>query len=277
MFAESWKTSIVKPLLKKVGLDLIFKNYRPVSNLKFLAKLVEKCMLLQVSEHCSLNSLLPLYQSAYRKYYSCETSLLKLADNLLNQMENQRVSVLVVMDLSAAFHTVDHKILFDVLSSQYGIEGKALTWFDTYLRPCFCQVDINGARSSIHSLAFSVPEGICVGPMLYTGYASTIQYQISEGMDLNGFADDHSVNKSFNPNDRNDELRTIELLESFLGNINSWMNLNRLLMNTSKTEFMMIGSGKQLSKCVINNIIVCNDTVKKVESSDYWAYGLTAI
>ena len=57
VFAESWKTSIVKPLLKKVGLELIFKNYRPVSSLKFLAKLVEKCMLLQFSEHCSLNSL----------------------------------------------------------------------------------------------------------------------------------------------------------------------------------------------------------------------------
>ena len=135
VFAESWKTSIVKPLLKKIGLDLIFKNYRSVSNLKFLAKLVEKCMLLQFNEHCSLNSLLPSYQSAYRKYYSCETSLLKLADNLLNEMENQRVSALVVMDLSAAFDTVDHKILLDVLSSQYVIEGKALKWFDTYLRP----------------------------------------------------------------------------------------------------------------------------------------------
>ena len=125
VFAESWKTSVVKPLLKKIGLDLIFKNHRPVSNLKFLAKLVEKCMLLQFNEHCSMNSLLPSYQSAYRKFYSCETLLLKLADNLLNEMENQRASALVVMDLNAAFDMVDHKILLDVLSSQYGIEGKA--------------------------------------------------------------------------------------------------------------------------------------------------------
>ena len=117
-------------------------------------------------------------------------------------------------------------------------------------------MDINGTRSSIHSLDFSVPQGSCAGPMLYTMYASMLQYQISEGMDLNGFADDHLVNRLFNPNDRNDELGTIELLESSLGNINSWMNLNRLQMNTSKTEFMMIGSGKQLSKCVTNNITV---------------------
>ena len=97
-------------------------------------------------------------------------------------------------------------------------------------------MDINSARSSIHSLDFSVPQGSCTGPMLYTVYACTLQYQISEGIDLNGFTEDHLVNKSFNPNDRNDELRTIELLESSLGNINSWMSLNRLQMNTSKTE-----------------------------------------
>ena len=84
-------------------------------------------------------------------------------------------------------------------------------------------------------------------------------------MDLNEFADDHLVNKSFNPNDRNDELRTMELLESSLGNVNSWMRLKRLQMNTSRTEVMMIGSGKQLSKCVTNNITVCNDTVEKSE------------
>ena len=124
-------------------------------------------------------------------------------------------------------------------------------------------MDINGARSSIHSLDFSVSQGSCTSPMLYTVYASTLQYQISEGMDLNGFTDDHSINKSFNPNDRDDELRTIELLESSLGNINSWVNLNRLQMNTSKIEFMMIGSGKQLTKCVTNNITVCNDIVEK--------------
>ena len=101
--------------------------------------------------------------------------------------------------------------------------------------------------------------------MLYTVYASTLQYQILEGMDLNGFTDDHSVNKSFNRNDRKDELRTIKLLESFLGNINSWMSSNRLQMNTSKTEFMIIGARKQLSKCVTNNIKVCNDMVEKSE------------
>ena len=95
-------------------------------------------------------------------------------------------------------------------------------------------------------------------------------------MDLIGFADVHSVNKSLNPKDQNDELRTIELLESSLESINSWMSSNRLQMNTSKMEFMIIGSRKQLSKCVSNHIKVCNDMVEKVKSSDYRGYGLIA-
>ena len=276
VFAKSWKTSIVKPLLKKIGLDLISKNYWPVSNLKFLAKLVEKCMLLQFNEHCSLNSLLLSYQSVHRKFFSCETSLLKLANKLLNEMENQRVPALVAMDLSAAFDTIDHNILLDMLSNQYGIEDKVLNWFDTHLRPYFCQVDINRARSSIQSLDFSVPQGSCAGTMLYMVYASALQYQISEGMDLNGFAGDHSVYKSFNQNDRNDELRTTELLETSLENIHSWMSSNRLQMNTSKTEFMMIGSRKQLSN-VLQTISKCAMIWwKKLKSSDYCGYGLIA-
>ena len=175
------------------------------------------------------------------------------------------MSALVVMDLSASFDNVDHNILLDVLSNQYGIEGKVHNWFNTYLRPHFCQVDIKRARSSIQSLDFSVPQGSCAGPMLYMVHASTFQYQTSKGMDLNGFTDDHLVNKSFNPNDRKDELSTIELLEFSLENNNSWMSLNSLQINTSKTEFMMIGSRKQLSKCVTNNIKVYNDVVEKSE------------
>ena len=110
-------------IIKEGWFRLDFKNYRPVSNLKFLAKLVEKCMILQFNEYCNLNSLLPLYESVYRKFYSCKTSLLKLADNLLNKMENQRVSALVVMHLSAAFDTVDHK--FYLMCYLFNMELKA--------------------------------------------------------------------------------------------------------------------------------------------------------
>ena len=85
IFCEHWKLAIIKPLLKKIGLELILKNYRPVSNLSFLSKLVEKCALDQFLHHCKEYELLPDYQSAYRVGYSCETCILNQVNNILTQ------------------------------------------------------------------------------------------------------------------------------------------------------------------------------------------------
>ena len=82
-FCDQWKTVIIKPLLKKLGLDLINRNYRPVSNLCFLSKHVEKCMLDQLLDHCNTNDLLPDFQLAYHLYYSTETSLINITKNIL--------------------------------------------------------------------------------------------------------------------------------------------------------------------------------------------------
>ena len=101
--AGKWKTSIIKPLLKKVGLDPIMKNYRSISNLPFMLKLVEKCMLAQLNKHCEDNLLMLDYQSAYRLNHSCKTSLVKLVNDILWDFENQNAVALIALDLSAAF------------------------------------------------------------------------------------------------------------------------------------------------------------------------------
>ena len=106
-FHSNWKTAIVRMLFKKSGLDLVPSKYRPVSNLTFISKVVEKCMLQQFSEHLNKYNLLSNYQSAYKKNYSCETVLTKLFDNLLCAMEKQQVTVVVAIDIFAAFDTVD--------------------------------------------------------------------------------------------------------------------------------------------------------------------------
>ena len=111
IFSQSWKTAIYGPLLKKVGLELIPKNYRPFSNLCFLSKVVEKCMLKQFTGHCNSQNLIPQYQSAYRTNHSCETSLLRLLNDALWKRECGKVTILTAMDLSVAFDTVDQNIL----------------------------------------------------------------------------------------------------------------------------------------------------------------------
>ena len=134
-FCEDWKVAVVKPLLKNPSLDLINKNYRPISNLPFISKLVEKCMLKQLLEHCENHNLLPDFQSAYWKHYSMETSLIRLTNDILWSMERQHITSLTILDLSAAFDTVDHDIPLQILEQKFGFCDKALKWFQNYMRP----------------------------------------------------------------------------------------------------------------------------------------------
>jgi hypothetical protein len=107
--------AIIRPLLKKAGMELICSSYCPVSNLTFLSKLVEKIVLQQTNLHCETNAPLPDYQSAYRPGFSCETALANIVDDILWAFENQKVTQLCLMDLSAAFDTVNHQVLLEVL------------------------------------------------------------------------------------------------------------------------------------------------------------------
>jgi exonuclease III len=127
------KHALVKPLLKKMGLELNKKNYRPVSNLSFLSKVIESAVIKQYTDHLRLNDLHDLRQSAYKKYHSTETLLIKIHNDLMTKMGNGEISMLVLLDLSAAFDTIDHNILINRLESRYGVSGSALKWFKSYL------------------------------------------------------------------------------------------------------------------------------------------------
>ena len=135
---------------------------------------------MQLNEHCSNQNLMQSYQSAYRANHSCETSLLKLCNEILWAMERQEIMALKALDISAAFDTVDHSVLLNVLHNQFGITGKALKWCDTYLRPHQCYVEITGPRSQPRSIDFYVPQGSCARPVLYSIYARTLQKSSQE-------------------------------------------------------------------------------------------------
>ena len=281
VYAKEWKLAIVKPLLKKTGMDIYDNSAsRPLSNLIFLAKIIEKCLLSQFTPHCTMFGLLPAYQSAYHKYHSCETSLLNLTDTILWNMEKQWVTSCSVIDLSATFDLVDHSIILDVLSKQYGVSDSALKWFDSYLRPQGFKVNVDGHYSSYKEIFSSAPQGSCSGPQLYSVYASTMRYVLNnhwpfdlvppqgrEGsIELNGFTDDHLLNKGFNPSVRSAELFTKQVMEHSLSEIDNWMHQHHLKMNSQKTEFIYLGSKRQLSKCEMDDIIVCGNIVTRVSA-----------
>ena len=192
-------------------------NYRSVSNLQFISKIVEKVTLDQFTQHCNSNSLLSGYQSAHRKYYSCETSLVKLINDILWAMEKQLVTVVVILDLSAVFDTVDHDLLLEVLRKQYGIAGMAREWYTSYLKPRTFKVSIRGKTSQPRQLDYSVPQGSVQGAFLFIAYASTLDLVVlPSGLELNGFTDDYSICITFKPSklDHKEETDTIITIES---------------------------------------------------------------
>ena len=116
----SFKQAIVRPLLKKANIDQdVLKNYRPVSNLNFLSKILEKVVLSQLKAHLVKNSLQEKFQSAYKQKHSTETALIKVTSDLLQASDDGKVSILALLDLSAAFDTIDHEILLTRLSITY--------------------------------------------------------------------------------------------------------------------------------------------------------------
>ena len=101
----------------------------------FISKLVEEFLLEQLLKHCKNHNLLPDFQSAYQKHYNTETSLIRLTNDILWSMERQHITSLAILDLLAAFDTVDHDILLQILEQKFGFYDKALKWFQNYLRP----------------------------------------------------------------------------------------------------------------------------------------------
>ena len=165
---------MVTPLLKKQGMDLVMSSYRPVSNLPYLSKLVEKTMLAQINSHCNTNNLLHDYQSAYRENRSCKTVLLKLVNDLLWTIERKNVTALIAFDVSATFDMVDHEILLSILNHNFGIDGRALEWVRNYFAPRDTRIRIGKSYSQQKELTFSVPQGSCSGAYFFNMYSSTI-------------------------------------------------------------------------------------------------------
>ena len=234
---------MVFPLLKKPGLDVIFKNFRPVSNLSFVSKLIERTVFNQIHGHLVCNNLYPAAQSAYRRNHSTETALLKVMNDILLNMNKQHVTILVLLDLSAAFDTVDHSILLNRLSSKLGLNGTALAWFRSYLSGRSQRVSVRGAVSDKFDLHYGVPQGSCLGPLLFTVYASALFDVVEKHLPtVHCYADDSQLYISFSPKAHSGQVDAVASIEHCIRDIRQWMSQDKLLMNDAKTEVLLIGT-----------------------------------
>jgi hypothetical protein len=271
VFPDSFKQALISPLLKKSGLDLRYENYRPISNLPFMSKLLERVVSKQLIEHITVNNLDVKYQSAYKAFHSTETALLRVQNDILQSMDRNEVSVLIMLDLSAAFDTVDINILLQRLEDRYNISGTALAWFSSYLNGREQVVSINGHKSKVAHLKCGIPQGSVLGPKLFAIYTSPLCELIeSHGMKYHLYADDTQLYLSFKPGNTLDESAAYAKLHECLCSIKEWMFANKLKLNSDKTEYMVIGRHIDISKTNTDYLsfdkgtIVKNDVVKNL-------------
>ena len=267
-FPEIWKEAIVTPLLKKCGSDPSnFKNLRPVSNLSYISKLTESAVADQIQLHLAKNNLYPVFQSAYtcRKLHSMETALVKVQNDSLTNMNKGLVTLLVLLDLSAAFDTVDPSILLTRLRSKLGLSGTALSWFCSYVSGRTQQISVQGALSNVFLLRYGVPQGSCLGPVLLNIYSSKIFDIVGRHLPkVHCYADDSQLYLSFKPSCAVSQDEAIRSMETCISDVKQWMTADKLMLNDDKTEFIVIASRHLLKKTAINTIRVGDCDVGKV-------------
>lgn len=163
------RTAIIRPLLKKPTVSPeVLANFRPVSNLPFLSKVLEKVVAVHPQDHLRHNSLSDTFQSGFRSAHSTETAMVSVTNDLLMAADSGSPSLLNLLDLSAAFDTIDHHILLNRLQYTIGPHDTALTWFSSYLSETTETVSLGGSRSKTHTIIYGVPQGSVLGPTVFT-------------------------------------------------------------------------------------------------------------
>jgi hypothetical protein len=236
---EGIKDCVIVPLLKKMGIDPdTLKNYRPVTNEVFISKLTEKVVSMRMFKHMNVNNLHSKYQHAYKKFHGTETLLVKLVDDVLIGFESNSATIVLLIDLSAAFDTVDIDKLLNILENDIGIRGTALIWFESFLRGRTQCVKIENFLSDTLPVLFGVPQGSVLGPILFNIYASSLSLVIRNfGFNTSGYADDNNAYNSFALSFQYNIIA--KQLPDLLNQIHEWMNLFFLKMNPDKTEIIM--------------------------------------
>ena len=237
LFPSIFKHAVVQPLLKKPNLDpSVFNNFRPISKLPFLSKVLEKVVSTQLLAFMCQNNIFEKFQSGFRALHSTETALLKVTNDLLLAADRGESAVLILLDLSAAFDTVDHTILIDRLKTWVGIKDTALDWFYSYLLERTFSVTIGNITSSTAHITSGVPQGSILGPILFSIYMLPLGQIIQQhNVSFHCYADDTQIYLPLRPGDP----RSLAAAVDCLSDVNCWMAQNFLQLNNSKTEVIL--------------------------------------
>ena len=239
-FPSALKTASIRPGLKKPTLDVDdLKSYRPISNLTYLSKILEKVVHHQLNDYVNHNGLYSPHQSGYRKFHSCETAVAKIHNDILMLIDKKENVLLLLLDLSAAFDTINHDLLLKKLYRSFGIMETALHWLKSYLGNRTFKVTVKKGSSSECALDIGVPQGSILGPLLFILYTKDLESIVSKfGFSVHLYADDTQIYFAFDVHSDNPDLEAVKVC---FQEIKHWMSNNFLKLNEDKTELLDIG------------------------------------
>ena len=222
------------------------KNYRPVSNLLLLSKILEKVVLMQLTNHLTSNHLTHKFQSAYRAGHSTEKREKKNSPPYCHWHSHsfwcQPSFFLTLLNLSPAFYTIDHSILLTCLEQHFDVSGLALSWFKSYMSNRFQFVSASGINSKLSKLDYGVSQGSVLSPVLFVLTHNLFhRFYSTTPVRTNSFVDDTQPRKSCSPEHYDD---TRNALQTRISGIKAWMTENKLQLNADKTETMLFNFSK---------------------------------
>ena len=261
IFPSRWKTAKIVPVLKK-GDKMQADNYRPISLLSCVSKILEKVVQKQLVFYLRTNGILSKEQSGFRLKHSTNTALIKVTDEWLRALDKGEYTGNIFVDLQKAFDMVDHEILFKKLKC-IGITGMSLEWFRSYLTDRKIITSMNNVSSNELPLKYGVPQGSLLGPLLFLIFINDLP-KCFDKCSVHLYADDTVIYYA------DKDITTIEtILNKELRSLDSWMRQNRLKVNCSKTVSMLIGTKHMLTKNSSLNLKFCGETLTQVKSFKY--------
>ena len=254
---KDWKVALVTPAYKGNG----DQNYRPLSVIAHLAKLIEKCVHKQLVDFLYSHSFISKDQFAYLKNHSTSHCLHRLVDDILENTNFKEKTALCFIDIRKCFDTINHEILLQKLQ-KYGIRNKVLKWFSSYLKDRSQVVCKNNILSEVKSVNIGVPQGTILAPILFLLYVSDLSNVINSA-NINVFADDVVIYSS------NESITILKSnLQKTLDSVFEWYSTNKLMLSIEKCNIMLINSNpfQQLKDFTLN---LGEKTLTKVESTKY--------
>jgi hypothetical protein len=266
-FPDSHKHAAIFPRLKKPSLDPDNLNsYRPISNLSFVSKLVERVAACRFIDHAEQNKLFPVKQSAYRRHHSTESAVVSVMNDIIRSIDDGKVVPLVLLDLSAAFDTVDHDILLEVLQNRFLVNDVTLSWFHSYLTGRTQSVNVNGLQSACSAVACSVPQGSVLGAIEFICYTEDVVAVFHHNsVSHHLYADDKQIYTATTVTDID---TTRERLVRCILDVRDWCASRRLQLNAQKTELVWFGSAANIRKMSAANLTlpVGDDVIAPVDT-----------